>query len=93
MNDINKSKICGCYKEIHNYDCEHITKEDLQKLYKKAMDDLNKCRGLLSKDNKRSIFWEGKFKILKEENNALRKKNKQLIQQNQILYLKEIINI
>ena len=74
---------CGSYSENwHKLDCSHLTLERRAQLLDCYLKTANEAARRITIANKRLseqvTFWKGKFSILKEENNALRRKLRKL---------------
>lgn len=72
-------KVCGSfYSETHHPECPEIPIEQKIRDYDYYVQLCNKLRRELvaahDKSNEKITLWQGKFAIVKEENNALRKK-------------------
>lgn len=63
---------CGC-RENHSVSCKHCP--DYYRLVLSASLEkrLTKCQSFLRHAKEQAVFWQGKYSIVKTENNALRK--------------------
>lgn len=76
-NHMEKCPECGAYKG-HSPRCsimpEDYAKAELKRYYEAWLKKEMNCRKWLSKAQKEAEFWKGKFVVVKNENNILRKK-------------------
>lgn len=59
---------------VHAERCLHISKEELIKIAASERHAQNSWQVLTEKYKKEVTFWQGKFSLLKQENNRLRNK-------------------
>lgn len=66
---------CGSYDaESHLHTCSHASRETLLKTIAAGKEVVNKYAEWLRRSQEQVTFWQGKFRIVKHENNKLRSK-------------------
>ena len=87
-----KCNECGAYGG-HSHDCSHIDLEDAKRQLKQYYDlwldrenirraDQSRAQERYTKIRHEAEFWKGKFMVVKNENNKIRKNNHRYINKN-----------
>ncbi len=64
---------CGSF-EGHGLECKYLDLEGARKLAKKYKEDFKMAWGKKEKGRRIITFWQGKFHMVRQENNKLRRK-------------------
>lgn len=71
---------CNCPKGkdswFHTYKCDSVSREDYSRWVSNLFTEILRYNDECEKRKERAEFWEGKFSVLRQENNKLRKQNK-----------------